>query len=110
MITSHGSDLHSILCPETGDVALRESVSAFLNEFAASGAGFVGLCDCFPGHPSHNDACDSGIGSPVSGTSTPSPSPSNITPKVAEFFADVGISPGSFGERVYLYPSEPSNP
>ncbi|CAD0089617.1 unnamed protein product [Aureobasidium mustum] len=110
MITSHGSDLHSILCPKAGDDSIRESVSAFLNDFAASGAAFVGLCDCFPGHACHTDesvvAYDSGIGSPVSGTSTPSPSPSNITPRVAEFFAAVGINPASFGERVYLYPFE----
>ncbi|KAG9681873.1 hypothetical protein KCU95_g4033, partial [Aureobasidium melanogenum] len=53
LITSHGSDLHSMLCPKAGDDSLRNSVAAFLNEYAASGALFVGLCDCFPGHPAH---------------------------------------------------------
>ncbi|KAH0342982.1 hypothetical protein KCU83_g9054, partial [Aureobasidium melanogenum] len=108
LTTSHGSDLHSILCPKAADDSLRNSVSAFLNDYTASGSSFVSLCDCFPDHPSHTlisaDDCgayDSGLGSPVSGTSSPPP-PSNITPKLAEFLVSVGVD--QFGERVYLYP------
>ncbi|KAK6007479.1 hypothetical protein QM012_004293 [Aureobasidium pullulans] len=95
MITSHGSDLHSILCPKAGNDSIRESVSAFLNEFAASSALFVSLCDCFPDHPSHtldirtsvddsDVAYDSGLGAPMS-----------------------GVTPTTYGERVYLRPCRP---
>lgn len=111
MVASHSSDLHSILCPTAGDDFLRESVSAFLNEFAVSGAGFVSLCDCFSDHPSHilisvdNSA---GLGSPVSGMSIPTLSP--ITPKIADFLVSIGVSPNTSSRRVYLYPFEPSAP
>ncbi|KAG9825950.1 hypothetical protein KCU98_g15524, partial [Aureobasidium melanogenum] len=121
LITSHGSDLHSMLCPRAGDDSLRNNVAAFLNEYAASGALFVGLCDCFPSHPSHTStavasllgkrktslddsgAYGSGLGSPVSDKSTPPP-PSNITPKVAEFLVSVGVTPTTYANRVYLRP------
>ncbi|KAH0012917.1 hypothetical protein KCU78_g9453, partial [Aureobasidium melanogenum] len=53
LITSHGPNLHSALCPRAADDSLRTSVAAFLNDYAASGAAFVSLCDCFPGHPAH---------------------------------------------------------
>ncbi|KAG9521148.1 hypothetical protein KCU93_g7542, partial [Aureobasidium melanogenum] len=121
LITSHGPNLHSALCPRAADDSLRNSVSAFLNEFAASGALFVSLCDCFPGHPAHtlvsvddDGVYDSGLGSPIpSGMSDPSspdgkstPPPSNITPKLAEFLVSEGVT--QFGKRVYLYPFEPS--
>lgn len=115
LITSHASDLHSILCPTvSNDDSIRNSVSAFLTEFAASGAAFVSLCDCFPDHPSHtlvnvngSGAYDSGLGSPVSGMFNP-PFSSPITPKVTEFLVEIRVSsPNTTSKRVYLYPYEP---
>jgi hypothetical protein len=39
----------------------------------------------------------------VSGTSTPSlPSPSNITPKVDDFLASVGVDSSQIGKRIYF--------
>lgn len=122
MITSHSSDLHSILCPKAIDKSLRESVFAFLDDFAASGAGFVALCDCFPGHPAHmpytvpsvlgkrkRSAADSGLGMSPTGTST-LPSPPRIIPRVADFLVSIGVTPNITSKRVYLYPFEPSAP
>ena len=122
MITAHGSELHWIVCPKAGDDSLRNWVSDFLNDYAASGAGFVGLCDCFP--LDHDTAASSMLGkrkrsvdycgelersarrlrldsSPAADTSAP---PSNITPRVAEFLASIKVSPHS-GKRVYLRPA-----
>ncbi|KAH0349218.1 hypothetical protein KCU81_g3034, partial [Aureobasidium melanogenum] len=53
LIVSHSSDLHSILCPKATDAFLRVEIAEFLNQFAATGASFVSLCYCFPGHPIH---------------------------------------------------------
>lgn len=85
LVTSHSSDLHTLLCPKATDASLRDEVSEFLNQFAATGASFVSLCGCFPAHPVHTTttnlldwietetetesdeiAADSGLGSPMS--------------------------------------------
>ncbi|KAH0363956.1 hypothetical protein KCU65_g7092, partial [Aureobasidium melanogenum] len=89
LIVSHGSDLHTILCPKAGDEGLRDEISGFLNQFAMTGDSFVRLCGCFPGHWVHDtttpaamkildwtetdetdtasdEIADSGLGSPMS--------------------------------------------
>lgn len=88
LIVSHSSDLHSILCPKATDEGLKNEIAEFLNQYAATGAKFVSLCYCFPGHPVHSTsyldwtetdgietetdtvseeiAADSGLGSPMS--------------------------------------------
>lgn len=108
-----------------GDDSIRNSVSTFLNDFAASGAAFVGLCDCFP--HLHTSTPTSALGKrkrsvdgsglvtsaqrlrlDTSSTDMAAPS-SNITPQVADFLASVKVTPHS-GKRVYLRPVRPSAP
>ncbi|KAH0191175.1 hypothetical protein KCV03_g6263, partial [Aureobasidium melanogenum] len=76
LITSHGPNLHSALCPRAADDSLRKSVAAFLNEFAASGAAFVSLCDCFPGHPAHTQTTTPSTTHMLNGLETTSPNTS----------------------------------
>jgi len=119
MITAHGSELHWILCPKAGDDSLRNWVSDFLNEYAASGAAFVGLCDCFPDVHNNTTMTASALGKRkredddtglersaqrLRLDDSPPAAASNITPQVAEFLASVKVTPHS-GRRVYLRPT-----
>ncbi|KAG9695107.1 hypothetical protein KCU95_g6237, partial [Aureobasidium melanogenum] len=116
LIVSHSSDLHSILCPKATDASLRDEIAEFLDQFAVTGASFVSLCYCFPGHPIHftnyldwtetdgtetetdtisNEIADSGLGSPMS---TGSPA-AGLAAEKSDLFALPGGSAPSLDEK-----------